>query len=514
MAKRRQPTRRRGREPATAEPSRFQVLRNPWPPMEVLDEAAVATIHEASMRILEESGIDMWDGEARRILSQAGARVDEGARRVWLDRGLVMEAVSRAPGRFTLYARDPAKNLPVGGDHILFGAVGGPPFITDLDGGRRPSRLADLENLVRLIHLSDALTMGGGLLVEPLDLPQRTRHLHAVYADFTLTDKVSRASVMGREVTLDAIMLGALAHARPGDTEAEAVARVMARPVVAGVVSVNSPLRYDGPMLEGLLTLTRHGQVPIITPFIMAGAMSPASMASAVAQQNAETLAGVALCQIARPGNPVVYGGFASPLDMQSGATAFGAPEAAWALLAGAQMARHYRLPFRSSGALTSSQAPDAQAAYESLFSLWPAVMGHTHIITQAAGWLDGGLMASLEKFVIDLELIQMVSRFCERPTVSEESLALEMIHQVGPGGHHLETEHTMAHYRTAFYRPLLSTRMSFENWVQTGRQDAAARANQLWKEMLRRYERPALDEGVDEAMRAYVARRQAEIGA
>ncbi len=490
----------------------FQVLRNPLPPTEVLNEEDVLAIHDASMRVLEETGLEVWDAESRSIFKTGGAKVDETAQRVWLDREMVMEMAAKAPAQFTLNARNPAKSLTIGGNHLVFGAVGGAPFVTDMDRGRRDGTLADLQNLIRLIHMCDVLTMGGGQ-IEPMDLPVSTAHLDSVYADITLTDKAPRGSAMGKVVVQDIVTMIAIAHANSSATTEEALAAIQNKTIVMSIISVNSPLRYDGPMLQGLLTLARNGQAPIISPTLMAGAISPALMPSAVMQHNAEVLAGITLTQLVNPGGPVVYGGIISPIDLKSGVMSFGGPDAAWAMFAAAQMARHYQLPLRNAAGVTTSQVADGQAAYESLFSLWPTIMAHTNCIIHAAGWLDGGLAASFEKFVLDIEILQMFYSFFKERPVNEESLALKYIHQVGPGGHHLDTDHTIANFRTAFYRPLLSSRIPYEAWVEGGRQDAAQRANRKWKEMLKNYEQPPIDPGVDEALRAYMDRRKRELG-
>ncbi len=301
----------------------------------------------------------------------------------------------------------------------------------------------------------------------------------------------------------------ALAHAGGAATVADALAGIQHTPAVLGVINVNSPLRYDGPMLEGLLTLARHGQVPVLTPFIIVGANSPITLPAAIMQQNAEVLAGAALVQFVNPGCPVVYGHFITPLDMRAGAVPFGTPEEVWAVFAAAQMARFYHLPFRGGGGLTTSQIPDAQAAYESTFGLWAATMAHANLILQGAGWLDGGLVASFEKFVLDVEIIERFYAFLQERPINAESLAAEYIHQVGPGGHHLDTEHTMARYRTAFHHSELSSRLAHGAWVEQGEQDTGRRAHRKWKEMVANYTPPPMDEAVVEALRDFKERRK-----
>jgi trimethylamine--corrinoid protein Co-methyltransferase len=283
-------------------------------------------------------------------------------------------------------------------------------------------------------------------------------------------------------------------------------------PVTGDVINVNSPLRYDERMLGGLISYARAGQVTFITPFILAGAMSPATMAAALAQQNAEVLAGAALTQIIRPGAPVIYGGFTTHVDLRGGSPAFGTPEGAWAALVGGQLARRYGLPYRGSGALTNSQTADAQAAYESLWTLWPAVLAHTNLMMHAAGWVDGGLTVSFEKFVIDLENLAMFQRFLGGFAVDEDALALAAIAEVGPGGHHFGTAHTAARYRDAFHASSLADRRGYDAWAAAGSEGVARRANRVWKEMLAQYEPPPLDPAIAEALDDYVARREREL--
>jgi trimethylamine--corrinoid protein Co-methyltransferase len=283
-------------------------------------------------------------------------------------------------------------------------------------------------------------------------------------------------------------------------------------PVIGDVVNVNSPLRYDDRMLGGLITYARAGQVTFITPFILAGAMSPISIASALAQQNAEALAGIALTQLVRPGAPVIYGGFTTNVDMKSGSPTFGTPEGAWALLAGAQLARYYRLPYRGSGSLTNAKVPDAQAAYETMWTMWPAVLAHTNLVMHAIGWLDSGLTASYEKFIIDVENLAMFYHFLEGFTIDEETLALPMIAAVGPGGHHFGTPHTQARYETEFYQSALSDRQGYDTWLNAGSQDVVQRAYATWKELLAQYEPPPIDPAVDEALQDFVVRREKEL--
>jgi trimethylamine---corrinoid protein Co-methyltransferase len=487
---------RRAESPLLSLP--FRQLRNPLRPLDWLQAEQVEALHRASLDILESVGLDFLDAEALALWQAAGARVDHAARHAWLDRGLVMDLVAKAPSTFTWRARNPERSVLIGENAIAFGPMGGMAYATDLDRGRREGSLEDYENFVRLSQMCNVLHFACWGQVEPQDVPVHERHLRRLHAGLTLTDKVVMEAAHGRVIPADALHMAQLAIGTDTDSG----------PVIGCVVNANSPLRYDERMLGGLITYARAGQVSIITPFILAGAMSPISMAAALAQQNAEALAGIALTQLVRPGAPAVYGGFTTNVDMKSGSPAFGTPEAAWALLAGAQLARRYRLPYRGSGSLTTAKLPDAQAAYETQWTLWPAVLGHSNMVMHAVGWLEAGLTASYEKFIIDAETLAMFFHFLGGFSIDDETLALDMIAEVGPGGHHFGTPHTQARFSTEFYASFIADRQGYETWLAGGGQDAAQRANALWKDMLTQYEPPPLDPGVREALDDYVARR------
>ncbi len=479
----------------------FKQVRNPRPPYQWLDPEALERIHEASLHILENVGLDFLDDEALDIWQRVGAKVDRAARHVWPDRGLVLEAIAAAPSSFRWRARNPAHDLLIGGDAIAFGPCGGMVYVTDLDRGRRTGTMDDYVKLLKLSQSCHALHFAAWEQVTAQDVPLNSRHLHRMRAGLSLTDKVVMEGAHGRVITADTLAMMRLVF---GSLDGD--------PVTGDVINVNSPLRYDTRMLGGLITYARAGQVTFITPTILAGAMSPVTIAAALAQQNAEVLAGVALTQLVRPGAPVIYGGFTANLDLRTGSPAFGAPEGAWAALVGAQLARRYGLPCRGSGALTTSKAADAQAAYESLWTLWPAVLAHTNLIMHGAGWIDGGLTVSFEKYVIDLENLAMFRHFLEGFAVDDASLALNAIAEVGPGGHHLGTSHTLERYRTAFFPTSLSDRLGYDTWALAGSEDTAKRANRVWKEMLAHYEPPPLDTAIAEALDDYVARREREL--
>ena len=479
----------------------FRAIHNPRPPYDWLDPEALERIHEASLHILENVGIEFLDDEALDIWQRAGAKVDRAARRVWPDRGLITQALATAPTSFRWRARNPAHDVMIGGDGVAFGPCGGMVYVSDLDRGRRMGRMDDYEKLLKLSQVCHALHFAAWEQVTAQDVPINTRHLHRVRAGLTLTDKVVMEGAHGRVITADTLAMMALVYG-PLDGD----------PVTGDVINVNSPLRYDGRMLGGLITYARAGQATFITPFILAGAMSPATMAAALAQGNAEVLAGAALTQLVRPGAPVLYGGFTTNIDLRSGSPAFGTPEGAWAALVGGQLARRYGLPYRGNGGLTTSKAADAQAVYESLWSLWPAVMGHTNLIMHAAGWLDGGLTVSFEKYVIDLENLAMFHHFLGGFGVDDDALGLAAIAEIGSSGHHLGTTHTQARYRTAFFPASLADRLPHDTWALAGSEDAATRANRLWKEMLAAYEQPPLDPAIADALDEYVARREREL--
>jgi len=480
----------------------FRPPTNPLPPLEIVPPEQLERLYLASLDILENIGLDFLDEEALDIWQRAGAKVDRAARRVWPDRGLVLEAVAQAPASFTWRARNPAHNVTVGGNTLTFGPNGGMAYVSDLAGGRRPGTLADLENFLKLSQMCPLLHYASWEQVSPQDVPVSLRHLCRLYAAFTLTDKVVLETAHGREITSDCLEMARLVF---GDLTGGG-------PVIGDVINVNSPLRYDGRMLGGLITYARAGQVCMITPCIQAGATSPITMAAALAQQNAEVLAGVVLTQLVRPGAPVVYGGFIAPVDMRSGGPAFGTPEGAWALLVGGQLARRYGLPYRASGSLTNAKVPDAQAAYESMWTLWPAVLAQTNMIMHAVGWLDGGLTASHEKFMLDAEMLAMFNYFLAGFKIDDDALALEMMAAVGPGGHHLNTSHTAARCRTEFYTATLTDRRNYESWLSSAAEDAAQRAHRLWQEWLAQYQPPPLDPAIDDALQSYVKRREREL--
>ncbi|MGI9332433.1 MAG: trimethylamine methyltransferase family protein [Gammaproteobacteria bacterium] len=485
--------------------ARYRHLRNPYEPIEILSEDQIESIHENSLRVLEELGIRVLLPEGRQIFRAAGADVDEDTMIVRLDRDLALESVSKAPAHLTLCARNPERNVEVGGNAVAFSSVGGTPNTTDLERGRRPGVMKDLEDLMRLTQSFDVLHILGQS-TEATDIDASIRHLDVTYAQLTLSDKFPFVYSRGREPVADAFEMLRIAHGLSEDEFTQAV-------YCHTVVNTNSPRQIDIPMALGIIDFARSGQLNLLTPFTLSGAMAPVTLAGALTLQNAEALAGIALAQIVRPGAPVAYGGFTSNVDMKSGAPAFGTPEYTKAAFASGQLARRYHLPWRSSN-VNASNAPDAQAAYESQMSLWGALMGGAHILKHGAGWLEGGLVASFEKFIIDVEMLQSLAEIFEPLRTDEAELAFDALQEVAPGGHFFGAAHTMARYTEAFYPPLVSDWRNHGAWTEAGAPDAARRAHAIYKQTLEDYEPPPIDPAVDQALRDFVARRKAEGGA
>lgn len=479
------------------------------PKYDYLDAEGIETIHATTMHVLEEFGIAFNHDEAVRVLEGAGCTVDweaQPAPLVKFPRELVMEQIAKAPSQFTLYARNPANHVIIGGNYMVLAPVYGPPNVQDLDKGRREATLEDFRNFVKLAQVVPEMHNAGGTVVEPNDEPQETRHLDMLYTLLTCSDKTFMGNVVSAENAQDCLEMAALVF---GGRE-----ELLRKPVMISLINVNSPRLYDTRMLDSLLVYAKARQPIIITPFILAGAMSPVALGGTIVQQNAEALAGITLAQLVSPGTPVVYGSFLSNSDMQSGSPAFGTPESAAALFVSAQLARKYRLPFRGGGGLTSSKMPDGQAMWEATMGFWPTFLACTNFVLHAAGWLESGLVSSYEKFVMDVELLRMMQVFLRGIALDEEGLALDAFAEVGPGGYFFGAQHTMRHFRDAFYRPLIADVQNYIRWEQKGAKTAEVRANEVWKKWLKEYERPAIEPGVDEALREYVARRKREIRA
>jgi len=500
--------RRRTRKPRVSglisQPA-WKTLRYHHAPHELLSADAIENIHQAGLSILQETGMAILSENARAYFASAGFAVDNQSNIIRFDAELIEALVAKAPSSFSLRARNPDKNLKLGEGNALFSSVGGPAYVMDSDKGRRTGTYAEMCDFLRLVQSLDILHQDGGGGFEAMDLPAASRHLDLFYAQCTLLDKNWLPWTMGREQTMDAIEMVALSLDK-------SPAELIDSPALCGVINTNTPLQLDIPMAEGLITLAEYGQAVAITPFTLAGAMAPVTIAGALALQHAEAMAGIALTQIVRPGNPVLYGGFTSNVDMKTGSPAFGTPEYLQAAQASGQLARRLGVPFRSSN-VNAANSPDAQAAYESCLSLWGAVTGQANLIKHAAGWLHGGLTASLEKLIIDAEILQMVAASLEPFEVNKETLALDAIREVGPGGHFFGSAHTLERYETAFYAPLVSNWDNHETWLEAGSVSTEQRANQIWKQMLKEYQQPPIDPGIDEALQDYVARRKIKIG-
>jgi trimethylamine--corrinoid protein Co-methyltransferase len=501
-------SRRRGRDRAARStgPSLAPIARltNHWAPLEILSPEQVERIIEAAYRILEEAGLEIRSAEAREIFRQAGALVDEPTQMVRLGRDIVDAQLAHAPERFVLHARNPERDLHVGGNVVNFGPVNGAPNITDRERGRRYGDLEAFRNILKLTHTLGILHWQGGIVVEPVDVPVPIRHLATYQAHIECADIVWAARGVGGVQASDAIALSAIEHGC-------SIEDLAARPTLLTVTNVNSPRRVDQEILDNIMVMARHGQCVVITPFTLMGAMAPVTLAGALVQQTAEALCIIALCQMLRPGTPCVLGGFTSNVDMRTGSPAFGTPEYVNAVLASAQLGRRLRIPVRTS-AVNASPTVDAQSTYETAFSLQAAILSHSHLINHAAGWLEGGLSASLEKIIVDAEMLRNWAELLKPIAFSEDDIAVDAIKGVAAGGHYFGAAHTLARYEHAFYRPLLSDWSNFENWTDAGARDATQRATGIWQKMLADYVAPPLDPAIKEAVGAFVARRSDEI--
>jgi trimethylamine--corrinoid protein Co-methyltransferase len=473
------------------------------PPARIASDDQIEAIHVASLRILSDIGMDVLDPETRGIYADGGATVSGS--NVRFDPDMVNTLITTAPAEFTLHSWHPDRHLRIGGNWMAFGTVASAPNVADLDGGRRTGNRADYQNLLRLAQMLTSIHFISGYPVEPIDIHGSVRHVHATYDMLTLTDRPINCYSLGRQRNIDCLEMVRIARQIDDAT-------LDREPSLFTIINTNSPLRLDVPMSHGIIEFARRNQVTCVTPFTLAGAMAPVTLAGALSQQNAEALAGLVLTQLVRSGAPFVYGGFTSNVDMQSGAPAFGTPEYQKAAIIGGQLARRYNVPFRSSNTCAAN-AVDAQAAYESVFSLWGAVTGGVNLMMHGAGWMEGGLHASFEKMVLDADLLHMVSAMLDPFVVDEGTLAFDAIEQVGAGGHFFGVDHTQERYRTAFHRPLLSDWRNYENWQDAGSPETATKANRLYKEFLAGYEQPVLPGAALEELDAFVARRVAEGG-
>lgn len=477
---------------------------NPYRPVEQFSADEIEHIHRAALKILSDIGIRVLSEEAQALLTGAGM-ASSGDDVIRFDPDLVTDLLAKAPAEVTLRGRGAGREVTIGGRNVGVCTTGGTPNFSDIRRGRRPGTLAALDDLCRVAQRFDVIHMIGPF-VEAQDIPPNIRHFAMTKSVLTLTDKVPFVFFRGTEAVADAYEMLRIAH---GLTEEE----FRDTPVSYSVANSNSPLQLDILMCRGIIDAANAGQLMVLTPFTLAGAMAPVTLPGALAQQHAEAMAGIALSQIVRPGAPVCYGSFTSNVDMKSGAPAFGTPEYVKSAFASGQLARRLGLPLRSSG-VTASNAPDAQAAYETQMSLWGALMGGTNLLLHGAGWLEGGLTASAEKFIIDIEMLQMFAELFKPVEVSEATLGLDAIADVGHGGHFFGTQHTLDRFETAFYSPLLSDWSNFETYAERGSADATERAHRIFYESVEAHEPPPMDEARREEMEAFIARRIAEGGA
>ncbi|MFN3936197.1 MAG: trimethylamine methyltransferase family protein [Gemmobacter sp.] len=484
----------------------WRVPLNPDRPTEPLDHDGIAALHRGAMRILAEIGIEFLNPEAVSILQKAGCRVDGVT--VRMDEDFVTEMVRQAPASFTITPRNPEREIVIGDRRMVFVNVSSPPNAWDLERGKRPGDFETFREFMKLTQYFNCIHVAGGYPVEPIDIHPSVRHLDCLYEKLTLTDKVVHAYSLGAERVEDVMEMTRLAAGLDHD-EFDASPRMYTN------INSVSPLKHDFPMLDGAMRLARRGQPVVVTPFTLAGAMAPVTMAGAVALSLAEALSAIALLQYIRPGCPVAIGTFTSNVDMKTGAPAFGTPEYIRATQMTGQMARFYGLPLRSSGTCAAN-VPDAQAMWETCNSLWAAITSGTHLVYHAAGWLEGGLIASPEKFVMDCEVLQMIQRYFEDATwaTGAEDIAIDAIREVGAGGHFFGCAHTQARYTSAFYAPFVSDWRNFEAWAADGAVQTPERAHRIFKAILNEFEPPPMEPDRLGALQEFVARRKEQGGA
>ncbi len=469
------------------------------PVSDLMSDEAMEIIEANAETILEEIGLNFVDDpESLEIWRNAGADVQ--GERVRFPKGLCRNLIKTAPSEFTQFARNPARNVQIGGNNTVLAPVYGPPFVHCLDKGRRYGTIEDFRNFVKLAYMAPSMHHSGGTVCEPVDLPVNKRHFDMVYSHIKYSDKPFMGSVTAPERAQDSVDMASLVFGEEF---------VQNNCVMLNLVNVNSPLTYDATMLGALKTYAANNQAAVISPFILSGAMSPVSPAGTLAQLLAEAMAGIAMTQLIKPGTPVVFGTFVSSISMQSGAPTFGTPESLLVLNGAAKLARRLNLPFRSGGSFTASKLPDAQAAYESGQTLLMTVMSGVNFALHSAGWLEGGLCSSYEKFVMDMDQCAMMEVLAKGISTDENGQAMDAVREVGPGGHYLGCDHTQRNFEQAFYRSKLADNNSVEQWEADGSFDMAKRANLLWKKMLNDYEAPPLDPAIDEALINFMEKRK-----
>ena len=466
----------------------------------LLAEDGLQRIHDVSLAILRDPGIEFRDDEAISIWKEAGAEVS--GHRVRIDPDHLMSLIATAPEEFTLHARNPDRSVRIGGRHQVFAPNNGSPYVLDFDGRRRNAMLADLHDFHKLAYMSPGLHVDSSVTCEPMDIPVPHRHLHTAYSNLRHSDKPYMGGTTSRRAAEDSVEMARIAMP---DLLAND------QTVMISIINGNSPLVWDETMLTALKVYARANQAALITPFILAGASTPLSLIGAVTQMNAEVLAGIAFAQLLRPGCPMVYGQVAFAVSMLTGAPVVGTPELAHIQFIAGQLARRYRLPWRTSGAFSGSKVFDAQAGYEASMALQASMLSGANFIWHSAGWLEGGLCVSFAKFVLEAEQCEMLHRYADMPRFDDLDEVLDVIREVGPGGHFLGTAHTLRNFETALFMPKLLDSNPFEQWQGEGGLDANARSLARARELLKRYELPPMDEAVDEELQAFIRRRQAE---
>ncbi len=493
-------TRRAERTAVSFDTARF-ISRN-IPNFEILNEEALQIIEWNADTVLEEIGVNFIDNEPALALWRA-AGADVRGERVHIPRGLARKLCATAPRAFTQYARNPDRNVDVGGRNLVLAPVYGPPFVRDAAGGRRYATIHDFQNFVKLGYMSKWLHHSGGTVCEPTDVPVNKRHLDMLHAHMVLTDKPYMGSVTEPSRATDSVEMSKLLFGADF---------VDQNTVMTSLININSPMTFDGIMMGALEVYARANQATIISPFIVGGAMAPVTVAGTLTQVLAECLAGVAYSQLVRPGAPVIMGAFVTSIDMNSGAPTFGTPEAAHITYGVGQLARRLNLPYRSGGSFCGSKLPDAQAAYETANSLNMALLAGVNFMLHACGWLEGGLVSSYEKFVMDADQLGTLHHLAQGVIMDTNGQAMDALREVGPGGHFLGCEHTQANFKTAFWRSDLFDYKPFETWAEEGARDTQALASERVAKMLGDYQQPALDAGIHEALDDYVARRKSEM--
>jgi trimethylamine--corrinoid protein Co-methyltransferase len=473
------------------------------PVYEMASEELLITIETNAEILLEETGIEFKDDQPTlSLFEKAGAKID--GTRVRFPKNMCREIIqASAPGMYVQHARNSQRSVKIGGDHCVLVPAYGPPFVHDLDKGRRYATLEDFENFTKLAYSTPAMHHSGGTLCEPVDIPVNKRHLDMIYSHLRWTDKPFMGSVTAPERAQDSVDMAKLVFGEDF---------VDKNCVITSLINANSPMTYDATMLGAARVYAENNQATVISPFILSGAMSPVTVVGTCTQILAEALAGLAFTQLIRPGAPVIFGTFSSAISMQSGAPTFGTPEPSMVLLITAALSRRLGVPYRSGGGLCASKLPDAQAAYESANTLQTAMFAGVNFMLHTAGWLEGGLSMGYEKFILDADQAAMIEVFLSGVDDSENGQAMDAIREVGPGNHFLGCDHTQSNFETAFYRSTTADNNSFEQWESEGALDAAKRANQIWKTTLAEYEPPPIDPGIDEALKDFVKRRKSEM--